>query len=77
LLIAPLAVDTYLLNLGVSGDSILGIFARGKRFYLLHLTPSTWGNPTRGSRPISEHDGTPVHITITDHTRYLLPVLIS
>ena len=49
LLIAPLAIDTYLLNLGVSGDSILGIFAKGKHFYLLHLTPSTWGNQ-RGVR---------------------------
>ena len=39
MLIAPLAVDTYLLNLGVSGDSILGIFARENTstYWILHL----------------------------------------
>ena len=77
---ASLAVDTYLLNLGVSGDSILGIFAKGKTSTTLHLTPSTWGNQ-RGVRGPSRSFSGAVAGDSTLQDRgvacYLLPLLFS
>src|SRR6187399_680850 len=47
--LAPLAVDTFLLNLGVSGEIDPWYLCQGKTSATLHLKPSTWGNQ-RGAR---------------------------
>ncbi len=68
------------MNLGVSGDSILGIFAKGKTSTTLHLTPSTWGNQ-RGVRGPSRSFSGAVAGDSTLQDRgvacYLLPLLFS
>src|SRR6187401_3421839 len=47
--LAPLAVDTFLLKLGVSGEIDPWYLCQGKTSATLHLKPSTWGNQ-RGAR---------------------------
>ena len=57
--LAPLAVDTFLLNLGVSGEFDPWYLCQGKTTAALHLKPSTWGNQ-RGAR---SHQTNPRHST--------------
>ena len=67
------------MNLGVSGDSILGIFAKGKTSTTLHLTPSTWGNQRGVRGPSRSFSGAVAgDSTLEDRgaARYLLPSLI-
>ena len=74
------AIDTFLSTLGVSRDSILGIFAKGKLVATLHLKPSTWGNQ-RGARSHQAKFSGAVagDSTLQDRgvARYLLSLLFS
>ena len=77
--LAPLAVDTFLLNLGVSGEFDPWYLCQGKTTATLHLKPSTWGNQ-RGAR---SHQAKLSGAVAGDSTlqdrgvaRYLLPLLL-
>src|SRR6187401_153358 len=78
--LAPLAVDTFLLNLGVSGEFDPWYLCQGKTTATLHLKPSTWGNQ-RGARSHQEKFSGAVagDSTLQDRgvARYLLPLLFS
>ena len=78
--LAPLAVDTFLLNLGVSGEFDPWYLCQGKTTATLHLKPSTWGNQ-RGARSHQAKFSGAVagDSTLQDRgvARYLLPLLFS
>src|SRR6187399_1310155 len=78
--LAPLAVDTFLLNLGVSGEFDPWYLCQGKTSATLHLKPSTWGNQ-RGARSHQAKFSGAVAGDSTLQDRgvacYLLPLLFS
>src|SRR6187399_807533 len=77
--LAPLGVDTFLLNLGVSGEFDPWYLCEGKTTATLHLKPSTWGNQ-RGARSHQAKFSGAVagDSTLQDKgvARYLLPLLL-